>query len=339
MTSKSVNNNSAHSRAGEASGSYFSRGKLLITGEYLILHGAGGLALPVQMGQTLEFINNNDRLLSWTTMVGDERWFEAVFSGSGYRIKTASDMEKARFLRQILVNASSLSACPPVFGTVESTVGFDMGWGLGSSSSLISNVAYMFDIDPFALHFSVSEGSGYDIACARSDAPLIYRLEFHNERNLPEETTAGYPGSFPEPVYRPVVFNPPFGENLFFAYTGKKQDSAASVKKYLSAPKPGDRNLKRVSQISEEIISITDIEHFNELLKEHDSILSDLLGEIPVNDSIFKGLPGYFKSLGAWGGDFVLITWKDDAVELYSLLKQKGMDVVFPYDKIIYNAK
>ena len=326
MMSSFGDKNAGHNKAGEVTGSYFSRGKLLITGEYLILHGAAGLALPVQMGQKLEFRKNGDQLLSWTTLVGGERWFEAVFSGSGYRIKTASDMGKARFLRQILVNASSLSACPPVFGIVESTVGFDMGWGLGSSSSLISNVAYMFDIDPFALHFSVSEGSGYDIACARSDAPLIYRLEYHS-------------GSFPVPVYRQVVFNPPFGENLFFAYTGKKQDSAKSVAKYLSAKQPGDRNLKRVSQISEEIINIADIDEFNELLKEHDSILSHLLGEIPVNDSIFKGLPGYVKSLGAWGGDFVMITWQDDAGKLFSLLKQKGLDTVFPYDKIIYNAK
>ncbi len=325
--------------AAEATGSYFSRGKLLITGEYLLLHGARALALPVQMGQRLEFRKNGGQLLSWTTMVGGERWFEAVFSGSGYRIKTASDMGKARFLRQILVNASSLSANPPAFGTVESTVGFDMGWGLGSSSSLISNVAYMFDVDPFDLHFSVSRGSGYDIACARSDTPLIYHLEFHNGTNLLREKNAGYPGSFPVPVYKPVVFNPPFGENLFFAYTGKKQDSAKSVAQYLSARQPGDRNLKRVSQISQEIINIADIDEFNELLKEHDSILSRLLGEIPVNDSIFKGLPGYVKSLGAWGGDFVMITWQDEAGKLFSLLKQKGMNTVFPYDKIIYNAK
>ncbi len=337
--SSSGDKNAGPDKVGEVAGSYFSRGKLLITGEYLILHGAAGLALPVQMGQKLEFRNIGDQLLSWTTMVGGERWFEAVFSGSGYRIKTASDMGKAGFLRQILVNASSLSANPPAFGTVESTVGFDMGWGLGSSSSLISNVAYMFDIDPFVLHFSVSKGSGYDIACARSDTPLIYHLEFHNGTNLLREMNAGYPGSFPSPVYKPVMFNPPFSDNLFFAYTGKKQNSAISVKKYLSAKQPGDRNLERVSQISEELINVADIERFNELLKEHDSILSQILGEIPANDSIFKGFPGYLKSLGAWGGDFVMITWQDDAVKLFSLLKQKGMDVVFPYDKIICNAK
>ena len=329
----------SNSHDGEVTGSFYSRGKLLITGEYLMLQGADGLALPVQMGQRLDFTKNTDQLLSWTTLVGGERWFEAVFSGSGYRIETASDNGKARFLRQILVNASELSATPRAFGSVESTVGFDMGWGLGSSSSLISNVAFMFDVNPFALHFSVSKGSGYDIACARSDAPVIYRLEYHTGSCRSEEMTAGYPGSFPVPVYRPAMFNPPFGENIFFVYTGKKQNSAKSVEKYLSAKQPGDRNLKRVSRISEEIVNVADIERFNELLKEHDSILSQLLGEVPVNDSIFKGFPGYVKSLGAWGGDFVMITWQDDARKLFSLLGQKGMDIVFPYNKIIYNAK
>ncbi len=331
-------NRGSNSNAGEVTASFYSRGKLLITGEYMILQGADGLALPVQMGQRLCFRKNTDQLLSWTTLVGGERWFEAVFSGSGYRIKTASDNGKARFLRQILVNASELSATPLVFGSVESTVEFDMGWGLGSSSSLISNVAYMFDVNPFTLHFSVSKGSGYDIACARSDAPVIYRLEYHTRSSRSEGLTAGYPGSFPVPVYKPVMFNPPFGENLFFAYTGKKQNSAISVEKYLSAKQPGDRNLKKVSRISEELINVTDIEWFNELLKEHDAILSQLLGEVPVNDSIFKGFPGYVKSLGAWGGDFVMITWQEDAGKLFSLLEQKGMDIVFPYNKIVYNA-
>jgi hypothetical protein len=32
---------------------FYSNGKLLITGEYLILDGAKGLALPTKMGQNL----------------------------------------------------------------------------------------------------------------------------------------------------------------------------------------------------------------------------------------------------------------------------------------------
>lgn len=316
--------------------SFYSRGKLLLTAEYLILQGAEGLALPLTRGQKLEHFGIGETIkqpeagsvttpegkeLEWITIVNGLEWFRARYYGPGYLIVSSSNDAGAEFIRNVLCKAREISGIS-ISGTIVSRVEFNMEWGLGSSSSLISNVAYLFDIDPFKLHFEVSRGSGYDIACARSDSPLIYRLDTH-------------PGSVPIPVYSNVDFNPPFHEMVFFAWTGRKKDSASSVDDFLSAKSITKQDLEQISDISREILHVTDILDFERLLGEHDAVLSGILGELPVIETLFRGFPGYVKSLGAWGGDFVMITWKRDVDELFSILKQRGIDVVFHYSELI----
>ena len=66
---------------------------------------------------------------------------------------------------------------------VTSELTFDKDWGLGSSSTLISNLSQLARIDPYELNNRVFNGSGYDIACAKSESPLLYRL-IKNERDI-----------------------------------------------------------------------------------------------------------------------------------------------------------
>lgn len=326
--------------------SFYSRGKLLITAEYLILLGARGLALPLQLGQRLEWLASADEYkgagsgthkteIEWVTIVNGHKWFSAVFTGASYKVSDTTDNLRADYLRRIFLGAVELSGNKPLSGKVISTVEFNMEWGLGSSSSLISNIAYMFDVNPFALHFAVSRGSGYDIACARSNSPLIYRLEHQNGYIEPGNYPQIDPGSFAVPVYKEVDFNPTFSDRLYFAYSGRKKDSAVSVKRFFDQETPAGKNLEKVSQITIELTQATSIENFENLLREHDDILSSVLKEKPLNDTIFKDFPGYAKYLGAWGGDFLLLIWEGDVNELRELLEQKNINVVFPYKQLI----
>jgi mevalonate kinase len=317
------------------SGHFYSRGKFLITGEYAILHGAGGLALPVSRGQDLKWKDPGEsQSLDWTTRVKGRKVFSAAFRGENYFPVVSGDRKMAVFLRKVLVRAAKMSVNGPVFGKVISNLDFDMEWGLGSSSSLISNIAYLFDVNPFALHFAVSRGSGYDIACARSDSPILYRLDYQSE-NYPGIPFSGKK-DFRVPVYREVEFRPPFRGNLYFAWTGKKQDSAGSVERFLSSNRPGAADLEDISQITADIVKTDSIGDFNRLLAEHDRILSRLLDQEPISDAMFRDFPGYVKSLGAWGGDFIMISWEGGYTELQHRLKNKGIEVVFPYDRLIY---
>ena len=56
---------------------------------------------------------------------------------------------------------------------------FSPHWGFGSSSTLISLLAEWAEVNPLDLHFMISDGSGYDVACAIADGPIIYKLRDH----------------------------------------------------------------------------------------------------------------------------------------------------------------
>ena len=61
-------------------GNYYSNGKLLITGEYAILEGAKGLAIPTVYGQDLKVRKHDEPLLEWHSFDKDgQTWFKARF--------------------------------------------------------------------------------------------------------------------------------------------------------------------------------------------------------------------------------------------------------------------
>jgi hypothetical protein len=60
--------------------------------------------------------------------------------------------------------------------------------------------------------------------------------------------------------------------------------------------------------------------------------MSDVL-EIPtVKNSLFSDFNGTVKSLGAWGGDFVLVVSNENPTAYF---KSKGFETVLPYKDMI----
>ncbi|HCO83184.1 MAG TPA: GHMP kinase, partial [Arenibacter sp.] len=59
---------------------YYSNGKLLITGEYLVLDGAQSLAVPTLYGQSLSVKETQDKLLTWKSLDDKGKpWFESDY--------------------------------------------------------------------------------------------------------------------------------------------------------------------------------------------------------------------------------------------------------------------
>jgi hypothetical protein len=54
---------------------------------------------------------------------------------------------------------------------------FDRHSGLGSSSTVINNIAKYAGVDAFALNKIIFSGSGYDIACANAKKPVLFRID------------------------------------------------------------------------------------------------------------------------------------------------------------------
>jgi mevalonate kinase len=295
----------------------------MISGEYLVLHGATAFAIPVRFGQSMRIAEDNEEnILSWITFVKDQPWFKAQFSSDKFELINHNNAGSAIYVQQVLHAARLLN---PGFLTnnssfrVECRIDFDTQWGLGSSSSLISNVAYWCGIDPLELHAAVSKGSGYDVACARSSKPILF-------------TNAGG-----EKKSVPIDFNPPFSDNIYFIYLGKKQDSQADVDIFMRGKTDYENEITRISNISKQMVTCTTYDAFGNLMREHEEIMSGVLGRPTLKSSVFSDFPGEIKSLGAWGGDFAMALWPKTKNELGSYLSGKNLDTFFNLNEMIYD--
>ena len=81
---------------------FHANGKLLISGEYLVLEGALSLAVPTKKGQSLKFDPTDISFLHWKSLdVNGKIWFEAKFNTEEFNIIETSD-EKQLCLKNIL---------------------------------------------------------------------------------------------------------------------------------------------------------------------------------------------------------------------------------------------
>jgi mevalonate kinase len=298
---------------------FYSNGKLLLTGEYLILDGATGLALPTRKGQEMSIESDTlNGYLQWKSFSFDEQiWFEAKYNLPDLRlVEFKGDMKVANILRSILLCAkktnSEFLAGQSGF-SVSNKLEFPRNWGLGSSSTLINNIAQWSGTDPFELLFDSFGGSGYDIACARNNKAILYSLE----QRTPQIET--------------VRFDPPFSDQLFFVHLNKKQVSSESIKKFRQKSYSVGL-LDKISDLSHRILKAENISAFNSLLEEHETIMGKLLETEPVQKLLFPDFEGQTKSLGAWGGDFILASGSEGTRDYF---KHKGYNTLIPFKSMI----
>ena len=303
----------------------YSNGKLLITGEYLVLDGALALAVPLKFGQRMNIGPGPKSWLHWIAMESGSKWFEATFSIPELKAIHTTDHSISFRLASLLSAARRMNPefpCPREQGwTITTELNYPREWGLGSSSTLVANLAKWSQTDPYELLWSVFSGSGYDIACAYSEKPLLYRLEKG------------------KPAIGQTEFCPPFHQSLYFVYLGKKQDSEAGILAFRNNVKTRHKQeCADISRITEKIAAVESQEEFNCLVLEHESIISDLLKRPTLNETSFKGFPGIVKSLGAWGGDFALLSSTTGREETVRLLQEKGFQVFFPFKEIVLQS-
>lgn len=297
---------------------YYSNGKLLLTGEYVVLDGAKALAIPTNYGQSLNTQIIEDSCLKWKSL--DEKgnvWFEREFSMDTLSSTTDPESAIAQRIIQILNAAKRLNPSFLVDSNgveITTELDFPIEWGLGTSSTLINNIAQWAEVDAFKLLKLTFGGSGYDIACASNDKPIIYFLE--NEK----------------PNVVPINFAPPFASQLYFIYLNKKQDSREGIahyKKHISNSKDA---IGSINEITTKMISCEKFEEFKGLVDKHELIIGEITKQIPVQQKLFKDFNGSIKSLGAWGGDFVLVCSESDPT---SYFKEKGYHSIIPYNTMV----
>lgn len=302
---------------------YYGHGKLLLTGEYFILDGAQGLALPTCVGQSMgiRYEQSYSPKLNWKSYdVHGNLWLEANFEFWHFNILDENPSEEVIQLQKILKqariqNKHFLRDSQDVY--VQTQLGFPREWGLGSSSTLLYNTAQWAYTSPFELAKETFGGSGYDIACAGSDGPIIYHLE---------------EGS---PHWSTVSFFPEFHENLYFVYLGSKQNTRDSINEYRKKYQVKESEIERINQITSELVNCVDFNHFCDLIAEHEQLVSGAIGVDPIAKK-FSDFKGSLKSLGAWGGDFILAGSEEmNFEEVQNYFSSHGLKTVIPFKEFI----
>ena len=318
-----------------------SNGKFLLTGEYLVLKGATALALPLKKGQSLdvEIMDSNDGLIHWDALYkstaqvqssefrvqsSNYHWFSAVLNKNDFSVKSTDDKEKAERLSDILSKTKSLNGnifTEPHDYRFTTLLDFDPQWGLGSSSTLINNVAEWAEINPYKLLDSTFKGSGYDIACAKSNHPIFFKLMKNDPNAISQNIET-------------ANFDPSFKDNLYFVYHGHKQSSAKEIKAFLSKDNNYESEIKSISEISRVLPEIETLSDFCYFIKIHEEITAACLEQKRLK-KYFNDFEGEIKSLGAWGGDFFLVAteWDEEKVKKY--FDSKDLDIVFKYNDIV----
>jgi len=305
---------------------FYSNGKLLITGEYVVLDGAQALALPTKFGQELVVQKINEPKLIWESYTNtNELWLQVEFDLPRLRIVTATFDAKedggndslAESLQNILFEAKKLNVeflSNQQGFYVKSTLTFPRNWGLGSSSTLINNIAQWAAIDAFQLQFNTFGGSAYDIACAQNVCSIIYQLK--NKK----------------PVVEKINYNPRFKDQLYFVHLNKKQDSREGIVKYNNFKGNVNTLSEEISSLTNEIIKCSSLADFENLTSEHEQIISSIIKQQPIQQNLFSDYFGQTKSLGAWGGDFILATGNEATPNYF---RSKGFVTVIPYSEMI----
>lgn len=292
-------------------------GKLLLTGEYAVLDGAVALALPTKFGQHIKIGPSEIPGITWKSL--DERnepWFQCNIS---YKEIKAANSHKEDTKDRLISILQSAKILKPDFLAEEKNLSvttqleFNPDWGLGSSSTLISLISQWAEVNPYELLNRTFGGSGYDVACATAEGPI----SFQKQENTP--------------LVERIDFNPSFKDHLYFIYLNKKQNSREGIKAYREKVKSSTL-IEEISLISKGILSTRNLKEFRQLIDLHEMLISKAIELPTAKELYFPDFKGSIKSLGAWGGDFILTASEEQPIKYF---EDKGYKTILPYSEMI----
>ena len=278
------------------SAEFYSNGKLLLSGEYLVLDGAMALSIPTKYGQSMVVDPSEADTIHWKSLDNNGlTWFENTFVFSELNSTKnpvgAPNSTKNTLLR-ILREAKKLN---PKFldetngWNVTTHLNFPQNWGLGSSSTLINNIAQWAKINAFELLEKSFGGSGYDIAAAQNNSPILYKIQDA------------------VPFVEAVKIHWDFKDQLFFVHLNQKQSSKEGIAQYRKVS-ISTIEISKLTTITHSLVDCETLAVFEKLIDKHELLISEIIQTPTIKTQLFSDYPRSIKSLGAWGGDFMLVT-------------------------------
>lgn len=296
----------------------YKHGKLLLTAEYAVLDGACALALPTVKGQKFTITQKDQaNTVIWQALDCEGKlWFWAEIRTSDWTVIKTNETGSARAIIQLLkaIHAQNPSMFPSGSGLkIKCQLEFPQDWGLGSSSTLIAAMAEWSKTDPYWLSKKTFGGSGYDLAAANMNGPFIYQLSENG------------------PKIKTTPLNWPFKDQLYFIHRNKKQNSRESIAHYRNRS-INEAWLNQINDLTQEFVQARDAQDFGQLIRAHESAIAEVLNLIPVKQELFPDFKGEIKSLGGWGGDFMLALGPKSSPDYF---KAKGFPTVISFADMV----
>lgn len=296
---------------------FYSHGKLLLTGEYFVLDGAHALAVPCKFGQTLEVYPSIRSGIEWSSYaMDDNRWFHHHFSIESLKQKPENKPNTIEDTLQKILHYA-LQQNPSFYTNLAvrctTKLEFPRDWGLGSSSTLICNIAQWVGVDAYALLENSFGGSGYDIAAAKSKTAFVYKRDA-------------------SPRAKEVDLDWEFTDSIFFVHRNQKQDSKEGIAQYRTKATKQKDSLYAINALTEEFITAKTLEQLSLAIEKHEKVVGTQIEMKPIKEKLFPDYPHAIKSLGAWGGDFFMVLGKEEDKAYF---KNKGYHTILSYADIV----
>ena len=141
------------------------------------------------------------------------------------------------------------------------------------------------------------------------------------------------------PMIYPVDFDPSFADQLYFVYLGKKQKSEDCVNEFLKEDTPKKLELEKMSLLSKRVLQAQNPFEFDKSISDHESFVGEAINQKPIQEERFADFNGTIKSLGAWGGDFILVRTDMGKREVSRYFYEKGLTTIFRWDEIVLGAQ
>ncbi len=301
--------------------SFYSCGKLLLSGEYAVLQGATALALPTRMGQSMTVEGSpaeGEASIEWNSYdIKGVCWFSASIALPHCYITDTSNSEIGIQLVRFLITARALNPDFIKAGSnykVSTQLEFEREDGLGSSSTLTYNIAQWANVDAFKLHFNAFKGSGFDVAVAMHRMPLLYQVNHKS------------------PTIETFRWDKPFNELLYFVHLNRKQNTRNAIAVMQDKPIFTQQQVEELTRVSKLLSHTKDYFEFCLLLEIADNEEGSALKIPTIKQQLFPDFNGTIKSLGAWGGDYILATGE----QTQDYFNTKGYHRIVPFKDMIY---
>ncbi len=127
-------------------------------------------------------------------------------------------------------------------------------------------------------------------------------------------------------------FNPSFKDQLFFVHLNQKQNSRESIAHYKAQSKDSlAADIEKISALTRSFVTCESLTEFKMLMNIHETLISKLINTPKIKTQLFPDFNGAIKSLGGWGGDFILATGGKNEQEYF---KNKGYATILNYSEM-----